>query len=103
MRSKVLSALPYPLQLLVGLFIYRNMKSALYGQGTLRFTPEEIDKLRREGWESIDELLSASKRKRSENDDKDSTLPFWVLGGDTPTEADTTVFGFVSSLLVNEA
>lgn len=37
-----------------------------------------------------------------DGDDGDDGKPFWVLGGDDPTEADATVFGFVSSVLVCE-
>ena len=98
MRPKVLSAFPYPLQVFVGLIIYRKMRQALDGQGTLRFSPDEIGSFKREIWESINELLSVSKKQQ-----RIGGTPFWMLGGEEPTEADTTLFGFVSAALVCEA
>ncbi|KAI4156995.1 MAG: hypothetical protein L6R39_000858 [Caloplaca ligustica] len=100
MRDKALAALPYPVRLLVGQLGYRKMSSALYGQGTGRLTPEEITKFKTEVWDHVNALLTASSRKRG------SGAPdgmFFVLGGSRPTEADTTLFGFVASGLVCEA
>jgi hypothetical protein len=94
MRPGVLSALPYPLQLVVGLLAYRQNMQALYGQGTGRFSPEEISLFRYQIWESITALLVASKSKSNGDGN------FWVLGGEEPTEADAAVFGFISSALV---
>ena len=79
------------------------MKSALDGQGTLRFSAEEIDVFRREGWGSVNELLRVAKNRQQDGGKGDDGKPFWIMGREEPTEADTTVFGFVSSLLVNEA
>ncbi|KAL8956154.1 MAG: hypothetical protein Q9193_006241, partial [Seirophora villosa] len=52
MRSGVLASLPYPVQVLVGHLAYRKMSATLYGQGTSRFTPEEITKFSTEIWEN---------------------------------------------------
>ncbi|KAL1311364.1 hypothetical protein AAFC00_001535 [Neodothiora populina] len=47
---------------------------------------------REEIWVSLNELLNAARVDRSRD-------PFWCLGGDNPTEADVTLFAFVSSIL----
>ena len=97
MRTHVLQALPYPVQLVVGLLAYRENMKRLYGQGTGRFSAEEIASFRREIWESFDTLLAASRRKSKK------TEAFWVLGGERPSEADAVVFGFVVAALVCKA
>ena len=97
MRPKVLAALPYPAQVLVGQLAYRKMSATLRGQGTGRFTAEEIGRFKREVWESVDALLTAARRKRGGGGPDGM---FFVLGGDGPTEADTTLFGFIASGLV---
>lgn len=93
-RSMILQGMPYPAQVLVGLLVYRHMKSALDGQGTTRFTPDEIRAFRLEIWQSLEATL-ADVRNRSQRDG-----PFWVLGGGAPTEADATLFGFIASDLM---
>ncbi|TVY75556.1 hypothetical protein LSUE1_G008655, partial [Lachnellula suecica] len=98
MRGGVLDALPYPAQVIVGLLAYRKISAFLYGQGTMRYTSEEIAAFRLEIWESVNALLVASKQKGFEKD-----APFWVCGGAAPTNADTTVFGFVASAMVCDA
>lgn len=92
-----MQALPYPVQLVVGLLAYRENMKRLHGQGTGRFSAEEIAAFRREVWESFDALLAVSRRKAKD------TETFWILGGDGPTEADATVFGFVAAVLVCKA
>jgi hypothetical protein len=69
----------------------------LNGQGTSRYTRDEIMTFRREVWEAINELLMASRTtvKGGPNGN-----PFWVLGGEGPTESDATLFGFIVSVLV---
>ncbi len=97
MRSKILAALPYPVQVLVGQFAYRGESRTLYGQGTGRFTAEEITKFKTEVWENVNALLATSSRKRGSGG---SGGTFFVLGGNGPTEADTTLYGFIASGLV---
>jgi hypothetical protein len=99
MRPGILWAIPYPVQIVVGLLAYRKNSKTLYGQGTLRYTYEEIDAFRLQIWESVNALLlsSLSKEKRNLNDPNHL---FWVLGGDEPTESDATVYGFITSALV---
>jgi hypothetical protein len=98
MRSHILSALPYPVQLIVGLLAYRKVTQTLYGQGTGRFSTEEISSYRRQVWENIDALLVASRRKKTETGAGDAM--FWVSGGNEPSEADTALFGFITAALV---
>lgn len=98
MRSAVLAALPWPMQVIVGLIIYRGISSTLYGQGVGRYTEEEIMGMKRQGWAHINALLTEARRVSQGRDG-----PFWVLGGDEPTEADATIFGFVASSLICDA
>jgi hypothetical protein len=93
MRDHVLGSLPYPVRVVVGLIIYRKTTQTLYGQGTLRFTPEEIASSRLEIWKELSSLLKVSQASRRNQ-------IFWVLGGDSPTEADAVCFGFIVSALV---
>ncbi|KAL8788363.1 MAG: hypothetical protein Q9213_001760, partial [Squamulea squamosa] len=94
MRDGALAALPLPIRILVGQLGYRKVSSTLYGQGTGRLTPEELTKYKTEAWENVNALLTASSRKRGTGAEDDM---FFVLGGSKPTEADTTLFGFVAS------
>ncbi|PGH23129.1 hypothetical protein AJ80_02759 [Polytolypa hystricis UAMH7299] len=103
MRSKVLDSIPWPIQIIVGLIIHRGVVKTLHGQGTGRFTDAEISVFKREVWESVNALLVAAKRgggTTSVEEGGEGEEPFWVLGGKGPSEADTTVFGFVASTLV---
>ncbi|KAK8121538.1 hypothetical protein PG999_005658 [Apiospora kogelbergensis] len=102
MREHIFGAMPYPLRVVVGLLAFRGIQATLHGQGTGRFTAEEMAGFRREIWEGVDALLAASKNKRDKTGSKDDEEgePFWVLGGEQPTEADATVFGFVVSVLI---
>ncbi len=97
MRSSVLSELPYPVQLCVGLLAYHKNMRTLYGQGTGRFTEGEIDSFKWQVWKSIDALLIASKETHGSTA---GGKVFWVLGGNGPSEADTTLYGFIASALV---
>jgi hypothetical protein len=98
MRGHVLWRLPYPVQVVVGLLVYRSVSTTLHGQGAARYTEEEISKLRAEIWGSIEDLLLDSKKKQGGNE-----KPFWVLGKDHPSEADTALFGAISATLVTTA
>ena len=98
MRPAALWQVPYPLQIVVGLLAYRGVAQALYGQGTMRFSTEEISSFRKKIWENLNELLIASRSKKKEN--STGSAIFWVMGGDAPSEADTSLFGFIVSALV---
>jgi len=95
----VLQALPYPIQVIVVLLAYRQISATLDGQGTTRYTSEEISDSRLQIWESINALLAESKRNTSGEGGK----PFWVLGRSGPSEVDATLFGFVTSAMVCDA
>ncbi|KAI0400259.1 hypothetical protein F4802DRAFT_501942 [Xylaria palmicola] len=99
MRDHVLWSVPWPLRALVGLLAYRGTVATLHGQGTGRFSADEIAAFRREVWGALaDLLLESSSAARSGGGD-----PFWLLGGPEPTEADATLFGFVVSTLLATA
>jgi hypothetical protein len=102
MRDHILWSLPYPARILVGLIIYRSTTSHLHGQGTGRYSPEEIAAFRLDIWEHISRLLAASKAKAVSHN-MDPSAPFWAFGGDQPTEADATLFGFLVSVLICNA
>ncbi|KAF2490774.1 putative glutathione S-transferase [Lophium mytilinum] len=96
MRDHILSAIPYPIRILVGLLVYRKVVQTLYGQGTGRYSADEIRTFRLEIWENVNALLVCSKSASPEG----SRAAFWIFGGAGPSEADAVVFGFVVSVLV---
>lgn len=100
MRDHVFQAMPWPLRIVVGLLVYRSTTATLRGQGTGRYSPEEIADFRREIWAGFNDLLLES---RSKSGSASSQGPFWVLGGGKPTEADATLFGFIVSVLISTA
>ena len=92
MRDNVLSALPWPVRVIVGNIVYyKNVRNAM-GQGTGKFSAEEIAAFRVDIWDTLNAAISES---HAQNRDKEG--PFWVWGGDAPTEADAVVYGFVVS------
>lgn len=97
MREYILSALYYPIRVVVGLLIYRKTTQTLHGQGTGRYTAGEIKSFRQEIWEGINALLICARTMAT---DDANNKPFWVLGGEGPTEADATLFGFITSVLI---
>ncbi|KAJ5089206.1 hypothetical protein N7532_007890 [Penicillium argentinense] len=94
MRSKILASVPWPVQVVLGNIIYNKNVRNLQGQGTGTLSAEEIAAARDEVWESINAVVSAAHAQAREEG------PFWVWGGDKPTEADAVVFGFVVAALV---
>ncbi|KAI0828429.1 hypothetical protein F5Y06DRAFT_283176 [Hypoxylon sp. FL0890] len=96
MRDYALWSIPYPIRVVVGLLVYRKYNAMLQGQGTGRFTAEEIAAFRHEIWEGLNALLATSRSNSTASKDD----PFWALGGDHPTEADTCLFGFIVSVLI---
>jgi hypothetical protein len=101
MRDHVLWPIPWAVRVLVGSMVYKKTVAMLQGQGTGRFSAEEIAQFRREIWESFADLLLDGKTKAGKDKDKDEDdTPFWLLGGLEPTEADAALFGFVASTLL---
>src|SRR5271154_7554458 len=97
-RDKVLWSTPFLIRLVIGILIYRKTSQTLYGQGTGRYSSEEITAFRREIWQALNDRLESSLvESKSSHEGKE---PFWILGGARPTEADATLFGFITSVLV---
>jgi len=68
-----------------------------HGQGTGRFSDEEVRVPREDIWTRLNGLLGESRRQRK---GEECFWCFWCLGGDEPTSCDATVFRFISSVLV---
>ncbi|EHA51083.1 hypothetical protein MGG_17222 [Pyricularia oryzae 70-15] len=98
-RDHILWSLPWPMRNLVGLLAYRGQMATLKGQGTGRYSEEEIDVLRGEILKTVAALLEVSKAKLSDGAKGPDTV-FWAFGGENPTEVDATLFGFVASIMV---
>jgi hypothetical protein len=64
-----------------------------HGQGTGRFSDEEVRVPREDIWTRLNGLLGESRRQRKGEE------CFWCLGGDE-LSCDATVFRFISSVLV---
>ncbi len=95
MRDGVLGALPWLVRVVVGNLAYRGVTAGLQSQGTGRYSREEVGEMKREVWEGLDGLLGEARAAGGGRE-----KPFWVLGGEEPTEADATVYGFVVAGLV---
>lgn len=100
-RDEVLGTLPYVMRVFVGNMIYQSVKATLYGQGTGRYSDEQVRVFTEEIWGRIDKLLGESRRKSAKNG-KGKGECFWCLGGDEPTVCDTSVFGAVCGTLVGK-
>lgn len=104
MRDYALSAIPWPLRVLVGQFVYRSSKAMLYGQGTLRLSNAEVREIKLEIWEGISSVLSSVRASKGPSRDtkqpNSSSELFWFLGGEHPTEVDSVLFGFIVSVLL---
>lgn len=98
MRDGVMAAIPYPLRVVIGYLAWRKTNAGLCSQGTGRFSAGEIHSFRDKIWHSLDGLLAESRHKNPSGQ-----RPFWALGGKEPTEADTSLFGFVIAGLVCDA
>ncbi|KAJ6107306.1 hypothetical protein N7523_008629 [Penicillium sp. IBT 18751x] len=82
MRFKILGSLPWPVQVIVGNIIYLKYTRTLSGMGILEFSADEIAGFCREIWETTSQKLMAVRSQRQGQEG-----PFWLWGGDTPTEA----------------
>lgn len=98
MRDHAMCKLPYPARVIAGTLAYRGIVQRLHEQGTGRFSDAEISVFTKEIWQAIDGLLGASLEKQQEKG-----KCFWILGGEKPSEADTSVFGFVVANLVSDS
>ena len=100
MRDGVLAALPFPVRVLVGNLAYRAVAASLHGQGTGRYSADEVRVLKQEVWEGLAAMLSESRVAAAAREDGSRDTPFWILGRADPTEADATVYGFLAASLV---
>ena len=98
MRDHAMCKLPYPARFLAGNLAYRGIIQRLHEQGTGRFSDAEISLFTEEVWDAVNGLVEASMEKQQEKKEC-----FWILGGNEPSEADTTVFGFVVANLVSDS
>ncbi|KAJ5649415.1 uncharacterized protein N7484_003138 [Penicillium longicatenatum] len=92
MRDKVLGTLPWPVRVIVGNMVYNKNVRNMMGQGTGKFSEQEIAAFRIEIWDMLNATISESHAQH-----RGKEGPFWVWGGDAPTEADAVVYGFVVS------
>lgn len=98
MRDHAMGKLPYPARVIAGNLAYRGIIQRLHEQGTGRFSDAEIEAFTKEVWDAVNGLLEASLEKTSAENGC-----FWVLGGEQPSEADTSVFGFIVANLVSDS
>jgi hypothetical protein len=70
----------------------------LWGQGMGRHKPGEVVAMIEETVESLGVLAETSMAKGK----GDSTEPFWILGGKTPTEVDFCLFGNLATVLATK-
>ncbi|CAI6090091.1 hypothetical protein V2G26_006427 [Clonostachys chloroleuca] len=96
MRDGALAAVPWPIRIVVGWVAQSTLLRTLYGQGSGRLDDQEISLLRGEVWDAVDGLLLEARPKSSGAGKE----PFWFLGGALPTEADASLYGFITASLV---
>ncbi|KAM7207128.1 putative glutathione s [Rhypophila sp. PSN 637] len=84
--------LPWGVRHLVTALAYRYTRVMLYMQGTGRYTAEEVTSLRGEMIGMLGDFAEASRARSAHEEDG----PFWILGGEKPSEADFTVFGYLA-------
>ncbi|OKL61399.1 hypothetical protein UA08_03845 [Talaromyces atroroseus] len=98
MRDGIMASIPYPLRVVIGYIAWRQCNATLHGQGTGRFSADEINSFREKIWSSFDNLLADARHKTASGQKL-----FWALGGKEPSEADTALFGFIVAGLVCDA
>ncbi|KAF2999920.1 hypothetical protein E8E13_008899 [Curvularia kusanoi] len=98
MRDHAMSKLPYPARIIAGTLAYRGIIQRLHEQGTGRFSDAEISFFTREIWQAINGLLEVSLEAQ-----QGERGCFWILGGKDPSEADSSVFGFIVANLVSDS
>ncbi|KAL1873157.1 hypothetical protein Daus18300_003976 [Diaporthe australafricana] len=103
MRDYAMAPIPWPIRVLIGQLAYRGHKAMLYGQGTLRLSDDEVRSSKKEIWGSINGVLTASRAASGSRTNAKEARPFWFLGGEQPTEVDTSLFGFIVSVLLSTA
>ncbi|KAH8883646.1 hypothetical protein GQ53DRAFT_663510 [Thozetella sp. PMI_491] len=77
--------------------LLQYVRLMLYFQGTGRHKLDEIKHLRGEAIAAMADFATVANEMAR---DRPETEPFWILGGPKPTEADFSLFGYLSGLLV---
>lgn len=119
MVANMLAAVPWPVRGVVGWMARRAVVRTLDGQGTGRLSDDEVAAFKEEVWDAVEALLEEAKgasaaagdgkgrgkkgRKSTGGEDDGEGMPFWALGGEEPSEADATLFGFIVGGLVSSA
>ena len=99
MRDKgPFSYIPWGVRHAAGVCSFAYCATMLFFQGTGRHSPDEVKQLRREAITALADYAADAYAETEEG----SAEPFWVLGGKNPTEADFTLFGYLSVLLAPE-
>lgn len=63
MRGGVLGGVPWPMRIVVGAMAFRSVSTMLHGQGTGRYSAEEVSVWTEEAWEGINAVLPEAKSR----------------------------------------
>ena len=91
------------MRVMIGPLAHRTMSQMLYSQGTGRYTADECRAMNQEILTTVNDLLETRHEDAEVKDGKGKEMPFWLLGGKDPSNADATVFGFISCLLISKS
>lgn len=105
MRDTILNALPWLARMPLGVLVYRQVARSLRGQGLMLLTKGEIDEMKAEIWTTLEAFVADAhaawvRHAEEEEEEAADDGPFWLLGGEEPTEADAVLFGFIASSMV---
>jgi len=89
------SYFPWGVRHFVASVAFLYVKMMLFFQGTGRHKPDEVRHFTEEAIDALAGFAEAARAKAK------GEGPFWIMGGDKPTEADFTLFGALAGYLVN--
>jgi len=92
--------LPWGKRHVAAYFMSKYAGVLLWGQGTGRHKPGEVVQMIEEMVDSLNVLAEASLEKCKAGDG--SKEPFWILGGEGPSEADFSLFGNLATLMATK-
>ena len=92
-EGPITHGLPWGVRQATTFFSKLYCRMMLYFQGTGRHTSDELNELRREAIGALADYAGVALAKTAAN----SSEPFWILGGDKPTEADFTLYGYLAN------
>jgi len=93
-RLGPLAGLSWGVRHVAAFFVWQYSRLMLYFQGTGRYAPDELKRLRREAVGTLADYAGAAMAKAAGG----ASEPFWILGGEQPTEADFTLFGYLANM-----